>query len=255
MKRMFLLAVLAVSATAFAAPAKAPSQSPGQTAGSLASCSPNSGAGLEAALNAMDRAADSFHSAQTDFVWTTYTEQPVPDTDTQSGVMYIRKNGGKIQMAADITKTDPPGAQKYVLYSNEMVQMYEPKLNRVTKYNAANHKEAFESFLVLGFGSRGHGLRDHFEVRYCGTENVQGVDAFRLDLTPKAVDVRNTFDRIVLWIDQNRGVSVQQKFFQPQSVGGYRLALYPNIKLNQSLPGKAFSLPTNSKTTYISPSM
>jgi outer membrane lipoprotein-sorting protein len=139
-----------------------------------------------------------------------------------------------------------------VLYTNDVVQLYQPKINQVTKYNAGKHKQAFESFLVLGFGGRGHDLSQRFDVRYCGTENVQGINTFRLDLTPKAADVRKTFDRIVLWIDPNRGVSVQQKFFVPQS-GDYRLAVYQNIKLNQSMPPGVFSLKTNSKTTYVNP--
>jgi outer membrane lipoprotein-sorting protein len=247
--RTLLLAVLLVSTTAIAAPKPAPPQDPAQTGG-IQSCSPNSGPGLEAALNAMDRAAASFRSAQTDFVWTTHMALPVEDTETQGGVMYIRKNGGKLQMAADISS--PPGEGKYVLYTDNTVQLFEPKINRVTKYNAGKHKEAFESFLVLGFGGRGHDLAQRFEVRYCGTEKVQGINTVRLDLTPKAADVRNTFNRIVLWIDLERGVSVQQKFFQPQA-GDYRLAVYKNIKLNQPLPHDAFSLRTDGKTTYITP--
>lgn len=253
-KTILKIAVAIAFAAGWLASASAQLPSPAQAAAAAKTCAPVTGSGQEAALTAMDRAANGFQSAQTDFVWTTYQALPVEDSDEQSGVMYIGKKGANLQMAADIR--NPANQQKYVLYTDQTVQLYEPRINRVTSYKAGKHKEAFESFMVLGFGGRGHDLGERFQVRYCGMENAQGVSAYRLDLTPKAADVRKMFDRIVLWIDPNRGVSVQQKFFQPESQG-YRLAVYSNIKLNQPIPGGFFSLKsrTNSKTSYLSPEM
>jgi len=253
-KTIWTMAVAFLLAAALLAPANAQLASQAQAAAAAKPCSPVAGPGLEAALTAMDRAASGFQSAQTDFVWTTYQALPVEDTDQQSGGMYIGKKGANLQMAADIR--NPANQQKFVLYIDQTVQMYEPRINRVTSYKAGKHKDAFESFMVLGFGGRGHDLEQRFQVRYCGMENAQGVNSYRLDLAPKTADVRKMFDRIVLWIDPSRGVSVQQKFFQPESQG-YRLAVYSNIKLNQPIPGGIFSLKsrTNSKTTYLSPEM
>jgi outer membrane lipoprotein-sorting protein len=248
MKRILLgLAIAVLWATTGAAQTKGAAAQAGTRA-----CSPAGGGSLEAALTAMDRAAGAFRSAQMDFVWTTYQALPIEDRDEQSGAMYIRKEGGGLQLAADIM--NPPGQKKYVLYVDQTVQMYEPRLNRITRYKAGKHRDAFESFLVLGFGGRGHELDQRFQVHYCGMENAQGGNTYRLDLVPKAGEVRRMFDRIVLWIDPARGVSVQQKFFQPESQG-YRLAVYSNIRLNQPVAGSVFSLKsrTNSKTETIEP--
>jgi outer membrane lipoprotein-sorting protein len=100
-----------------------------------------------------------------------------------------------------------------------------------------------ESFLALGFGGRGHDLTKSFEVRYAGVETVGGVATHKLELTPKAKQVKNMFPLITLWIDQNRGVSVQQRLEQGE--GDYRLAKFTRIEINpQKLPDDAFKLKT-----------
>ena len=109
----------------------------------------------------------------------------------------------------------------------------------------------FESFVVLGFGGRGHDLLRSFDVHYLGSEQAQGVNAAKLELVPKSAKVRNTFDHILLWIDPARGVSVQQQFFEPS--GDYRLAKYSNIQLNGKIPDSAFKLKTTGSTKVVSP--
>ncbi len=202
--------------------------------------------GLEGVLNRMDQTSTSFKSAEADFVWDQY-QKVVNDTDTQKGKVYFRRQGKDLQMAADITEPD----KKYVLYSGDVVRMYQPKIDQVTEYAAGKNKAEFESFLVIGFGGRGHDLQKSFDVKYGGSEQVQGVNADRLELTPKTQKARNIFDKIYLWIDQ-RGLSVQQKFVEPS--GDYRLAKYSNIRLNEKVPDDAFKLKTTSRTKVVNPS-
>ena len=201
---------------------------------------------LEAVLNSMDKAAADFHTAQTDFVWDQY--QKVVDVhDVQKGTMYFRRQGDDVQMAADITVPD----KKYVLFSGGTVSVYVPKAGQVTEYNAGKNKADFATFLVLGFGGRGHDLAKSFDVKYAGMEQVQGVNAAKLVLTPKSEKVANMFQTITLWIDTSRGVSVQQLF--DEKSGDYRLAKYNNIKLNQKISNDAFKLKTSGKVEYIRP--
>jgi outer membrane lipoprotein-sorting protein len=205
------------------------------------------GADLERVLNSMDRAAQGFRSAQADLVSETF-QSVVNETDTQKGVMYVHKNGKGLQVAIDFN--NPPGQQKYVLVSNGVAEMYQPRIDQVTRYNVGKNREAFETFLVLGFGGRGHDLDRQFGVRYAGMERVNGVNAAKLDLSPRSPRVRGMFNRIVLWIDPALGVSVQQQFFEPGS-GNYRLARYSNIKLNKDISSSVFKLKTTSKTKYV----
>ena len=59
---------------------------------------------------------------------------------------------------------------------------------------------------------------------------------------PKSEKVRGTFAQILLWIDLDRGVSVQQQLFEPQ--GDYRLAKYSNIRIKDKIPDDVFKLKT-----------
>jgi len=201
---------------------------------------------LEAILGSMDRAAANFHSAQTEFAWDQY-QKVVNEHDLQQGTMYFRRQGDGTQMAADITSPN----RKYVLFSGGLVQVYVPKIDQVTEYNAGKNKADFETFLVLGFGGSGKDLQNSFDVKFAGMEDVQGVSTGRLELTPKSQKVRNLFSTITLWIDPARGVSVQQKFLEPS--GDYRLATYKNIQLNKKISNEIFKLKVSSKTKFVRP--
>ncbi len=212
----------------------------------LAQAPAKSGPQLEAVLNAMDKTAASFKTAEAQFDWDQYTKV-VDSHDSQKGTIYFRRAGKGLQMAANIT--DP--AKKYVLYADEKVQVYDVGIDQVTQYAAGKNKADIESFLVLGFGGRGHDLQKSFDVSYGGKETVDGVAAEKLELVPKTAKGRNIFDHITLWIDPARGVSVQQKFLE--SSGDYRLAKYSNIKLNEKISDDTFKLKTTGKTRYINP--
>jgi len=201
---------------------------------------------LEAVLNAMDKAAATFQTAQTDFVWDQY-QKVVDDHDIQKGTMYFRRQSADVQMAADITVPD----KKYVLFTGGMVSVYVPKAGQVTEYYSGKNKADFETFLVLGFGGRGHDLDKSFDVKYGGMEQVQGINATKLVLTPKSQKVANMFQTITLWIDMARGVSVQQLFNEKS--GDYRVAKYNNIKINEKLSSDVFKLKTSGKVTYVKP--
>jgi outer membrane lipoprotein-sorting protein len=203
---------------------------------------------LQQVLSKMDQTAANFRTTQATFVWDQY-QKVVDETDTQKGIVYFRRAGSEVQMAADISDPSPP---KYVLFTDSKVEVYQPKIDQVTRYNTGKDRSAFESFLVLGFGGSGQDMLKSFTVSYMGTEKVDGVDTAMLELVPKSQKVRNTFDHIWLWIDPSRGVSVQQKLVSPS--GDYRLAKYSDIQLNQkNFPDAAFKLKTTGKTKVVSP--
>ena len=201
---------------------------------------------LESVLNSMDKAAADFKTAQTNFEWDNFTKV-VEEHEYQKGTMYFRRQNGDVQMAADITSPD----KKYVLFNGGVVSVYLPKAGQITEYNAGKNKADFETFLVLGFGGRGHDLAKAFDVKYAGMEKVQGINAAKLELTPKSEKVAKMFQTITLWIDTSRGVSVQQLFMT--SSGDYRVAKYNNIQLNPKLSNDVFKIKTSGKVTYVKP--
>ena len=206
----------------------------------------SSGAGptasnLEGVLRQMDAAAAQFRSAQADFTWDQY-QKVVNETDTQKGTVYYRRAGtGDTQWAADIQSPD----QKYMLFTDGKIRIYQPKIQQVNEYDAGKNRAEVESFLVLGFGGRGHDLQNQFEVNFEGNEDVDGVRTAKLDLTPKSAKVKNMFDHIIIWVDATRSVSLKQQAFEPS--GDYRLAHYTNIKLNSKISDDVFKLHTSGK--------
>jgi outer membrane lipoprotein-sorting protein len=209
---------------------------------------PDAMSDLRRVIAQMDRTAADFRTTQAKFVWTQYTAVVNDITDTQKGAVYFRRTGKQVEMAADINEPPPP---KYVLFTGSKVEVYQPKIDQVTQYDTGKDRAAFESFLVLGFGGSGQDMLKSFDVTYLGTENVEGVDTAKLELIPKSEKARNTFNRIWLWIDPARGVSVRQKLFAPD--GDYRLADYSDIRLHEKIPDSVFKLKTTGKTKFLSP--
>ncbi len=200
---------------------------------------------LEGVLTQMDAAAAQFRSAQANFTWDQY-QKVVNETDTQKGTVYYRRTGkGETQMAADIQSPD----QKYLLFTDGKIRIYQPKIQQVNEYDAGKNRAEVESFLVLGFGGRGHDLQNQFEIKFDGNEDVDGIRTAKLELIPKSAKVKNMFDRIIIWVDATRSISLKQQAFEPS--GDYRLAHYTNIKLNTKIPDDVFKLHTSGKTKTV----
>lgn len=202
-------------------------------------------AGLDRVLAQMDAAARNFRTTEAKVVWDQY-QRVINETETQKGKIYFRREGSEIQMAADFVEPD----RKYVIYSGGKLQVYQPKIDQVNEYNPGKNRSDIESFLVLGFGGSGHALLKSYDVKFLGSETVNGIEAERLELIPKSARLKNNIARILLWIDPTRGVSVQQQFFEPS--GDYRMAKYSDIQINQKLPDSAFKLKTTGKTKFVS---
>lgn len=202
-------------------------------------------AGLERVLTQMDGAAKTVHTTQANVVWDQY-QKVINDTDTEKGKVYFRREGGETQMAVEFTEPD----KKYVVYAAGKVQVYQPKIDQVNEYSAGKNRADIESFLALGFGGSGRDLLKSYDVKYQGSEKVNGLDAGKMELVPKSVHLRNNIARIILWIDPAKGIPIQQQLFEPS--GDYRLAKYSDIQINQKLPDGAFKLKTTNKTKFIS---
>ena len=217
---------------------------------------PDDAASLGAVLRKMDTVAANFRTAQAEFEWQLYQRAIDEIVDVQTGNIYYRRVGKDIEMMAAVKRAGTSASTlkpepKYVLFSQGKVRMYEPKIEQVTVYDLGKEKADLESYVVLGFGGSGQDLEKTFDVSYKGTENINGVNAARLELIPKSERVKRNYNRMILWIDPDKGVSVQQQFFTPQ--GDYRLSKYSPPRLNEKIPDDVFRLKTTSKTKTFSP--
>jgi outer membrane lipoprotein-sorting protein len=207
---------------------------------------PQSSADLEQVLSQMDEAAAKFRTTQADFTWIQYNKVIDDIADTQKGKIYFRRSGKDIQMAADFSEPD----SKQMVFSDGKIQIYQPRIDQEDIYDAKAHREEFESFLVVGFGGGGHDMLKSFAVTFVGNEKIGDTDTAKLDLVPKSEEVKRNFSHLLLWIDPQRGISVQQQLFETS--GDYRLAKYSDVQLNQKISDNAFKLRTNAKTKVLS---
>lgn len=212
---------------------------------------------LESVLKKMDEVAAAFNTAQAEFEWDRYEKVIDEVDDVQTGTIYYRRGGkDEVEMKVDVkmagaSATTLKPEPKFVLLSGGKIRMYQPKPDQITIYDLGKNRSDFETYLVLGFGGSGQDLLRQFEVTYLGQETIGGVATAKLQLVPKSERVRNNFKQFLLWIDLEKGISVQQQLFEPQ--GDYRLTKYSSILVNKKIPDEVFKLKTTGKTQTISP--
>ncbi|HSK42495.1 MAG TPA: outer membrane lipoprotein carrier protein LolA [Candidatus Binatia bacterium] len=241
------LCLLTLSSSAFAGKAKKPAQTPSTNKQQTTDAAPAAASGdLAAVLAKMNQSSAKFKSAEGDFEFQSY-QKLTDDTDTQKGRIYFRRKEKSVDAAFDIAGPAP----KQVVYKEGKLQIFEKKINQVTERNVGKNKSDVEAFLSLGFGASGNELQRDYDVKMDDWEMVAGVKTAKLDLTPKKERVRQTYDRIILWIDPERDVLLKQQFFEHS--GDYRLAHYTNMKLNEKIPEDVFHLKTDGKTKTITP--
>lgn len=200
--------------------------------------------GLESVLKTMDQAAANFRSAQADFVWTTYNSVINDVAEKDTGKIYFRRSDKQTEMAAEVS----PPASKQIVFSDGKIQVYMPETHQEDVYDAGSHREEFETFLVLGFGSSGAEMRKSFDVKYLGQEKIGDKETAKLELTPLSAKVKEQFPRIDLWIDMQRGLSLRQQLWE--TGGDYRLADYSDIQ-NKKIPDSTFKLKTSGTTKIV----
>jgi len=194
---------------------------------------------LQKVLNQLDGASLRFKSAQADFTADSYTAV-VDSHSIQKGTIAFQRKGDKVEMMMHVRTEDGQPSEKYVLYKNGQLYYYQPALKQETILKGGSN---YDRYFSLGFGGSGQALKRDWNIKYEGTEQVNGTETAKLDLTPKSPS--DQFTHIILWVDARRGVSLKQEVFQ--SSGDTRTAVYSNIKMND-VPDSTFELHVASGT-------
>ncbi len=164
----------------------------------------------------------------------------------QKGKVYYERNGKSFQMAAHIeTENGKPDPKIYGIFAG-VVKLYEKLTNQVTTFSKLGQ---FESWFMLGFGASGKDLEEKWEITYLGTETLDGIKTEKLEMVAKDPAISKNLPKVTVWMDPERGVSLKQVF--DEGPGQYRVCVYFNIKVNDSLPKNAFTLDTDKQTQYV----
>jgi outer membrane lipoprotein-sorting protein len=204
----------------------------------------NGGGDLNSVLAKMNAHAGNFKTIQADLELETY-QKIVDEKDLQKGHVYFRRSNKGLEAAFNFVSPAP----KQVVFDGKDITMCEPKIDQCTKHDVSKNKADVDAFLSLGFGARGDDLQKSYDVTLAGWETLEGIQTARLELVPHDEKMRQTYNKIILWLDPEKDVMLQQKFIEPSQ--DYRLTRYSNIKLNGNLPGDAFKLRTTSNTKIV----
>ena len=202
---------------------------------------------LTSVLAKLDAAAERFHTTTAEFEFDTVQTEPIPDTDKQTGSVDYQRTGGVFQMGVHIDKVNGQQVPKVIVCcAGGTVKLYEKKIDQVTTLSKLS---GFESYFMLGFGASGKELADKWQITYLGNETIDRVQTAKLELVPKDPSVRKNIQKVTLWMDTDRGISLQQRF--DEGGGQYRTCHYTGIQLNQGVPKDAFTLPMDKATHFV----
>jgi outer membrane lipoprotein-sorting protein len=195
-------------------------------------------------LRQVDRGAREFQSLTADVERTKVTVV-VDDHSTESGQMRVRRDA---KMRIDLTSPDA----RTILRIGDRLYIYTPKIRRVEEYDLGKHRALVDQFLLLGFGTTADNLRKSYLITVEAEETLGSQKVVRLQLTPKADEVRKEISRIQLWLDQATWLPAQQKFYETGS-GDYFVIRYTNVARNVPIADARFRPNWPSGVTRIKP--
>lgn len=201
---------------------------------------------LQTVLRKLDAASAKFHTTSADFEFDTVMTIPIYDRDVQTGSVYYKRDPHNAQAAVHVAQVNGRPVPKVIVSSGGSIKLFEKLVNQVTILTRFSQ---YQSWFMLGFGASGKELEEKWDIKYLGTEKIDGIDTDKLEMTAKDPVVRKNIVKLTLWMDSDRGVSVRQLFDQGQ--GQTRTCHYTNIKVNQSLPSDAFTFKTDKQTRTI----
>ncbi|MGB7265078.1 MAG: hypothetical protein WBC92_06165 [Terracidiphilus sp.] len=192
---------------------------------------------LKDVLHRLDVAAKDFHSTTAHVEFDTIQTDPIPDTDVMTGTAYYERNGSHFQMAAHFAKHNNQPTGKIYVFSGGTFRVSDT--GKASDARTYTNVSKYEGYLMLGFGASGSELEEKWNIKYLGTETVDGVQTDKLELVAKDPTIRKNIPKVTVWLDTARAVSLKQSYDEGE--GQTYVCHYSDIKVNQPLPSNAFS--------------
>ncbi len=189
----------------------------------------------QAVLKRMDASAASFKKLKASFTKENHIAI-LNDTTKESGTIWVMKTNKGIQMRGEISGQD---ARSYGFHDSKG-EIYYPKINTVQIYDLGKQRSMVDQFLLLGFGSSAKDIQKNYSVKATREESIGKKKTTVLELVPKDKKTLDQLVKVELWIPQDAGYPIQQKFWQPG--GDYYLVTYSDLQLDPNLPNKDFQL-------------
>ena len=184
---------------------------------------------LEAAFDQLDRTAGSFKSMSADIKRILYTAA-ISDSATDGGTMKLRRTKKDTKMLIEFSGT----YAKTVSLEGETFKILYPRTKTIQIWNLGTNRSLVDQFLLLGFGATGDELKKSYKITFAGEEKIDAQTTSHLVLIPKSEEVLKKLKKAELWIQQAKGLPLQQKF-TTSSDGDSTQVTYMNLKVNVPL--------------------
>lgn len=191
---------------------------------------------LKSVLDRLNAAAASFHSTSADVEVDDITTDPIYDKDVFKGVVYYDRKGSAFRYGVHFSQHNGKPSTKAYTFVGGVLYLRDSSSEQIKPYPQAGK---FESYLLLGFGASGTELEAKWDIKQTGSETIGGVKTAILELVAKDPDVRKNLSKVTIWMDPDRAVSLKQLL--TFSATSSKVFLFSNFKLNQPLPGDAFT--------------
>jgi len=183
---------------------------------------------LNAVLARMDAAAHGFSGVSAQMTSVAHTAVLNDDT-TESGSFRMQRKGKEVRALVDFTTEKD---KRILFFADKAVQIYYPNLQLVQVYDLGAQAKVLDQYILLGFGTPAKELEAGYTIQVGATDTVDGKNATRLELEPKDAATRERLVKAELWIPEDSGLPVQQKFYQKN--GNFTLVKYSGLQLSQS---------------------
>lgn len=187
---------------------------------------------LQHLLERMDELGPKFSSATASIVCVNHNEVLNQDEKETGTIAVKRYPSGKMRYRAVITSPEP----YQIALRDETAERFMPMANLIQVFDLKRFRDIAQTFLTLGFGMTGRQLTANFDIAATGST---------LELIPRTADIRRQVPKIEIWISEENGCPMRQKFYFPGK--DYRLVTYTDLKFNPKLADADLELPKGAK--------
>ncbi len=199
---------------------------------------PGSGdAELDRVLDRIDRAGKAFRGMSASFQRVQHLAVINEDNKDSGTILLKRIKPREMRMLVSLMQPD----KKFVSVEGSKAEEYLPNINTVQVMDLGKkNRSLLDQFFLIGFGTTRAELEGAYVIHLLGSGRLQEQKVAQLELTPKSPDVLEHLKKLELWISDENGFPLQQKFFLPG--GEFWTVTYSDIKINPNLPDSALKL-------------
>jgi len=193
---------------------------------------------LEAVLGRIDQAARTFKSLATDVHRVDYSSLFNESKPEDGTFKMLKRAKTGVVLLAEFRGAD---ARKISL-AGHTATVYHPKANSADEYDTRKFTKSADLLVLVGFGTSRADLEKKYTITLGGSETIAATKTTRIDLVPKSKEERNFFNMVQLWVPENKGNPIQEKFLTGKESKDYNMFLFSNLQINPSLPDSDFEL-------------